>query len=131
MSAKVESLRRKIERIKQELLGLGDLRPGKLTQQYNVCGNAGCRCKANPPQRHGPYDQLSWTRKRKSTTRFIRKGHLAAVQSQVRTYQRLQELVDRWIELSIELCDIELKMDNAQQATSKRHKRGEKQANSG
>ena len=111
MKAKIQSLQRKIERIKKSLAALGDLRPGALTQQYNVCGNPRCRCKANPPKKHGPYYQLSWTRKRKSTTRFVRKHQLPSVRSQVRNYKRLQDLVDQWVEASIELCDLQLKLD--------------------
>jgi len=41
-----------IQRIKTALLALGDLRPGALSEQYNTCRSPGCRCKADPPQRH-------------------------------------------------------------------------------
>jgi hypothetical protein len=43
-------LEAKIDTLKQELLTLGDLRPGTLSEQYNVCGKAGCACKADPAQ---------------------------------------------------------------------------------
>ena len=111
MKAKARSLQlqRKIDQIKKKLADLGDLRPGTLSEQYNVCGNPGCRCKANPPQKHGPYYQLSWTRNRKSTTRFVRKPQVRTVRSQIKNYDRLQALVNQWIEASIELCDLRLK----------------------
>jgi len=109
MKSTVQALEERIRRIKMKLGRLGELRPGVLSEQYNVCGNPGCRCKANPPEKHGPYDQLSWSRKRKSATRFIRKQELRTVRAQVRNYQRLQELVDEWIEASIELCEIKRK----------------------
>ena len=48
---------------KCDLAALGDLRPGSLSIQYNVCGSPGCRCKADPPVKHGPYYQVSYTRK--------------------------------------------------------------------
>ena len=67
----MRSLENQIERLKQEIAGLGDLRPGSLSEQYNVCGKAGCRCKASPPQKHGPYYQISYTRKGKSGSRFV------------------------------------------------------------
>lgn len=57
MERRIRSLENQIERLKQEIAGLGDLRPGSLSEQYNVCGKAGCRCKASPPQKHGPYYQ--------------------------------------------------------------------------
>ena len=109
MKAEVRALERRIERVKQELAALGDLRPGSLSEQYNVCGNPTCRCKADPPQKHGPYYQLSWTRKRRSRTRFVGRSELASVRAQMKNYQRLQSLVDQWIELAIELSDLKLK----------------------
>jgi len=115
---KTQSLRLKIERIKNKLLTLGDLRPGNLSEQYNVCGSPGCRCKAQPPQKHGPYHQLSWTRNSKSSTRFVRQSQLSSVRSQVRNYERLQALVNELIDVSIELSDLELKMAQDKGQTS-------------
>lgn len=111
MDKKVDALQRRIEKIKTELVSLGNLRPGSLSEQYNVCGKSGCRCKADPTQRHGPYYQLGWTRKRKSTTRFVRRPNLSEVRRQLKTYKRLQSLVDRWIALSIQLCEHNLRRD--------------------
>ena len=65
-----QRLENEIAKIKQQIVQLDDLRPGTLSEQYNVCGTPGCRCKASPPQKHGPYHQLSLTRRGKSKTRF-------------------------------------------------------------
>ncbi len=111
MKSRVQALEKRIEHIKTKLSRLGELRPGVLSEQYNVCGTPGCRCKANPPQKHGPYQQLSWSRKRKSRTRFIRESELPTVRTQISNYQRLQELVREWVDASIELCDIKRKLE--------------------
>ena len=108
MNPRQPSLEARIETLKREIVRLGDLRPGKLSQQYNVCGKADCRCKADPPQKHGPYYQLSFTRKGKSSTQFVREEDLAVVRLQLRNYQRLQELIDRWITLGMELSRLTL-----------------------
>jgi uncharacterized protein DUF6788 len=108
MSRRELSLEARIETVSQAIIRLGDLRPGKLSQQYNVCGKADCRCKADPPQKHGPYYQVSFTRSGKSSTQFVRKEDLAAVRQQLRNYQRLQELIDRWITLGMELSRLKL-----------------------
>jgi hypothetical protein len=121
MKSKVGSLQRKIEQIKKKLATLGDLRPGSLSEQYNVCGNPRCRCKANPPQKHGPYYQLSWTRKRKSKTRFVKKHQLHSLRSQMKNYELLQSLLDQWIEASIELCDLQLKLE-AEEASARQER---------
>jgi len=96
-------LARRIAQIKAELSALGDLRPGTLTQQYNTCRAEGCRCKADPPQRHGPYWQLSYSRNGRSRTENIRPEDLAAVRAQLANYKKLRQLIDEWIDASIEL----------------------------
>jgi hypothetical protein len=108
MERRIRSLENQIERLKQEIAGLGDLRPGSLSEQYNVCGKAGCRCKGSPPQKHGPYYQLSYTRKGKSGSRFVQRQDLPTVKRQMRNYARLKKLVDHWIELATELSNLRL-----------------------
>lgn len=106
MSRKVLALQREIERIKRELNELGDLRPGSLSEQYNVCGKTTCRCKASPPQKHGPYYQVSYTRKGRSGTKFVRREHVATVKRQIKNYTKMRRLVDRWIEAGAELSSL-------------------------
>lgn len=100
---KIRLLERQIEKIKEELAALGDLRPGSLSEQYNVCGKKGCRCKEDPPQKHGPYYQLSFSRKGKSSTRFVKVENVPAVREQIKNYKLLKDIVDRWIDLGMEL----------------------------
>ena len=109
MSTRLHALEGRIQRIKAKLIELGELRPGVLSEQYNVCGTPGCRCKATPPEKHGPYYQLSWSRKRKSATRFVRRPELRAVRAQIGNYRRLQQLIDEWVDASLEICEIKRK----------------------
>ena len=53
-------IEKKIEKIKQELLILGPIRPGTLSRQYAACQKPGCAC-VDPikPKKHGPFYQLS------------------------------------------------------------------------
>jgi len=97
-------LETKIEKIKARIAALGELRPGSLSQQYNVCGTAGCRCKADPPQKHGPYHQVSFTHRGRSSSQFVRREDVARVKRQLRNYERLRSLIDEWIDASIELA---------------------------
>lgn len=108
MKKRIRALELQIERIKRELGGLGDLRPGSLSAQYNVCGNPNCRCKEDPSKRHGPYYQISFTRNGRSRTKFVKRPHLADVKKQLKNYARLRSIVDRWVELSSELCQLRL-----------------------
>ena len=108
MRHQIRVLNAQIRAIKRELATLADLRPGTLTRQYNVCGSPGCRCKAVPPQKHGPYYHLSYTRHGKGGTRLIQKADLAPIRAAVANYARLRRLVDRWIDLATELSALKL-----------------------
>jgi hypothetical protein len=102
------TLERQIEKVKRDLVALGDLRPGSLSTQYNVCGTPGCRCKATPPEKHGPYYQVSYTRKGKSSTKFVKQKDLPAVRKQLENYARMKFLTERWIDLATELSTLRL-----------------------
>ena len=109
MTARREAtLERQIEKTKQALVAIGDMRPGSLSTQYNVCGTPGCRCKATPPEKHGPYYQVSFTRKGKSSSKFVKKKDLPAVRKQLKNYERMKLLMERWIELATELSTLRL-----------------------
>ena len=103
-----KTLERQIEKVKLDLAKLGDLRPGSLSTQYNVCGSPGCRCKASPPEKHGPYYQVSYTRKGKSSSKFVKKKDLPAIRKQLKNYERMKLLIDRWIDLATELSNLRL-----------------------
>ncbi|MFH1345376.1 MAG: DUF6788 family protein [Pseudomonadota bacterium] len=100
------SLEARIEKIKDDIAALGDVHPGALSRQFNICGNPRCRCKADPPTKHGPYYQVSYTWHRKSTSLFIRQENVDEVKKQLRNYHRLRKLVDRWVTLAIELAHL-------------------------
>jgi hypothetical protein len=105
----IQSREEQIQRIKTELASLGDMRPGSLSKQFNVCGKAGCRCKdPQNPQRHGPYYQLSWVHRGKSTTQFIRRPFLAQVRAEIGTYNRFRKLTDQWVNLSLRIAQAKL-----------------------
>jgi len=99
------ALEKKIKTIKTKLSALGDMRPGSLSTQFNVCGNPSCRCKdAETPKKHGPYYQLSYTHKGRSKSEFVKKEDLTEVKKQIRNYQKFKQLTGEWIDLSLELA---------------------------
>ena len=58
-------------RISAELAEIGFTLPGTVLRRHTRCGQANCRCHANPPQLHGPY--WWWTRRvdGKTVTRIL------------------------------------------------------------
>jgi hypothetical protein len=120
MDARIRRLDAQIEAIKRELGTLADLRPGSLTRQYTVCGSPGCRCKGRPPQKHGPYYHLSYTRHGTGGTRLIKPADVRTVRAAVATYARLKRLVDRWIDLATERSDLTLALRAGADRSAKR-----------
>ena len=109
MAISAESLEKRIQIIKRQIAELGDLRPGALSKQYNICGTPNCRCKADPPVKHGPYYQISFTRHGKSSSQFVREDDLVEVQQQLDNYRLLRDLVDEWVTLSAQLSSLRLR----------------------
>jgi len=111
MDKRISTIESQISKIKEELSSLGDLRPGSLSEQYNVCGSPKCRCKDDPPKKHGPYYQISLTRKGKSRSKFVKKKDVASVKKQLKNYARLRTLIEKWIDLAEELCLLKMDQD--------------------
>ena len=61
-----------------------------------------------PPEKHGPYYQVSYTRKGKSGSKFVKKKDLPAIRKQLKNYERMKLLMDRWIDLATELSNLRL-----------------------
>ena len=103
----IQQIEQRIQRIKTQLAALGGMRPGSLSKQYNVCGKPGCRCKdPEHPQRHGPYYQLSWVHRGKSTTQFIRRPFVAQVKAQLATFKTFRQLTEQWVALALQAAKL-------------------------
>ena len=111
MSTKeIIKMQTRIEEIKKRLAALGEMRPGSLSKQYNVCGNPTCRCKdPENPKKHGPYYQVSYTHKGKSTTQFVKRGTVTEVKTQLKNYQTFKKLIDEWVDLSVKIARLRKK----------------------
>lgn len=109
----IKQLAARLTRIQAALLALGPIHPGSLSTQYNVCGTPGCQCKApQAPQKHGPYHQLSYTWRGKSTTRFVRPGRVPILREKLARYQRFRELTAAWVDVAIALEALERQAAN-------------------
>jgi len=100
-----QALQRRIKEIQRELADLGPMRPGSLSEQYNVCGTPGCRCKdPKKPQKHGPYYHLNYTWRGRSRTEFVKAEDVEGVRSQLSKYKRFRALCTEWVDVSLELA---------------------------
>jgi len=89
-----------VKKIKEELNEIGAMRPGTLSRQYKL-----------PQKKVGFYWQLSYTRKMKSHTEYIRSPFVQEIRQQIVAYRRFKKLMDRWVDLAIE--ESRLKMEEA------------------
>jgi hypothetical protein len=100
----------RIQQIKRELAVLDEMRPGSLSVQYNVCGNPNCRCKdRDNPQKHGPYYQLSYSHKGRSTTEFVKKEMVTDTKRQLKAYRKFKQLTEEWVDLSVKVARLRKK----------------------
>jgi hypothetical protein len=105
----IQNLEPRMQQIKAALAALGEMRPGSLSRQYNVCGKPNCRGKdPQNPQRHGPYHQLSWVHRGKSSAQFIRPPLLPQVRAPIATYHKFRKLTDPWVNLALRLAQARL-----------------------
>ena len=88
---RIQQIERRIDRIKRALLEIGPMRPGSLTRQYK-----------DPKHHAGAYWQISYTRRMKSRTEYVRLQWVTELRRQIVTHRRFKRLVDQWIDLSIE-----------------------------
>jgi hypothetical protein len=92
-------------RIAKALSEIGFALPGSLTVKAYRCGKANCRCKAEPPQLHGPY--AFWTRKidGKTVTHMLSDDKLAEYQPLFDNARKLRDLVNELQDLTLELVE--------------------------
>jgi len=99
---RLREIEAQIERIKAELVKLPPvLRPGSLTRQY-----------ANPPEKKGAYWQVSYTRKMKSKTEYVKPECVSSVRKQIAAYKKLKKLSDKWVELGLEASRLSMKSND-------------------
>ena len=93
------------QRIQRQLAAMGPVLPGSLSEQWNVCGTPGCRCKApSNPKKHGPYYQLSFTVAGKSSTLFVQEEDVGEVRRRLKCYQHFKTLTTAWVQACLALA---------------------------
>jgi len=107
----IQKWKDRISEIRKDLGRIRIMRPGSISEQYNVCGNPNCRCKnKKDPQKHGPYFQLSYTFKGRSTSEFIQPEKVKEVRKQIAAYKKFKSLTAEWVELSVYIAKEEKKL---------------------
>jgi len=103
----ITTLEKEISSIKNKLMSLGDMHPGSMTEQYNICGTPGCKCKdKHNPKKHGPYYQLSFVHNKKNSSRFVKQELVNETRHQLANYKKFKQLVEEWKIAATELSQL-------------------------
>jgi len=98
------STKKNIDRLKQRFLSLGTVLPGSISEQWNVCGTPGCKCKDSAnPKKHGPYYQLSFSVGGRSSSMFIRKEDVVEARKCVKRYGEFKKLTMELVQAYVDL----------------------------
>ncbi len=96
---------RKVRQLEKKIYDMGLMLPGSISEQWNVCGTAGCKCKdPKNPVKHGPYYQLSFTVGGKSSTMFIKKYNLAEARRRIKRYGQFKKLCNELVLADVALA---------------------------
>jgi hypothetical protein len=92
----------RLQELLDELSGLGFCLPGSISTRRMRCGNPRCRCRADPPQLHGPYTY--WTRKEGARTvaQLLSVEQRQRYQAWIENDRRLRQLVRELEMLAVE-----------------------------
>jgi hypothetical protein len=100
MSApRLEQIDKEIEMIKAQLRAIGVVRPGSLTRQYK-----------DPKDQTGAYYQVSYTHRMLSKTTYVRAPFVKEVRKQIRDYNTLKKLIERWVALGLEYSQLSMRL---------------------
>lgn len=116
---RLEDIAAEYARVKAEISALGYAVPGTVSQRYTICTTSGCRCRAEPPERHGPYWQYTRNLGGRTVTRRISQGQALRYREWIANRRRLEELTTRMDEISRRA--IELALAEATTAHTQKH----------
>ena len=103
INKKVETILIKIKSVKFELTSLGDMRPGSVTKQFYKRG-----------AKKWPYWQISYTHNKRSRTEYLKDEFVEKIKAEVTTYKKFKKLVEKLVELNVQLSKERLKILKSQ-----------------
>ncbi len=99
-------LQRRYRALTEQIRDLGFIATGSVIERYTVCAAAGCRCHADPPQRHGPYFQHTRKVAGKTLTVRLTPEQAQRYREQIANRRRLDELITAMDEISTQAREL-------------------------
>lgn len=101
------------DKLAAELATIGFISPGSVVSRYTSCGKPGCRCQADPPQRHGPYYQWSRAVAGKTVSRRLNQAEAELYRSWIDNRRRLEQIIAQMEQTSEAASDLLLRQAGA------------------
>ena len=94
-----------------ELAQIGLISPGSVVVRTTSCGKPGCRCQADPPQRHGPYYQWSRAAAGKTLSRRLDERQADLYREWIANRHRLEQIIAQMEQVSAQAAEIMLRQE--------------------
>jgi hypothetical protein len=101
-----ERYRKLAAELAAELATVGFISPGSVVVRYTSCGKPGCRCQADPPQRHGPYYQWSRAVAGKTVSRRLNQTQAELYRDWIANRQRIETIITKMEETSAAAAEL-------------------------
>ena len=113
MATRLERYEQKYRTLVAELSEIGFISPGSLVVRTTSCGKSGCRCQADPPERHGPYYQWSRAVRGRTVSRRLDESEAELYRTWIANRRRLERVVAEMAEVSAAAGEILLRQGAA------------------
>ena len=91
MPTRLERYERSYRALAAELAEIGLISQGSVVVRTTSCGKPGCRCQADPAQRHGPYYQWSRAIAGKTISRRLNQAEADLYRDQIANRRHLEQ----------------------------------------
>ena len=116
MPTRLERYEASYRTLATELADIGLISPGSLVVRTTSCGKPGCRCQADPPQRHGPYYQWSRAVAGKTISRRLDERQAELYREWIANRHHLEQIITRMEQISAAAAEIMLRQEPNPQA---------------
>ena len=115
-AARLAAYQRSYRQLAERIADIGYIAAGSITHRYTRCGTPTCRCRADPPQPHGPYWQ--WTAKidGKTVTRRLNQTEARLYQQWIDNDRQLRALIDRMRNIAAKATELIMKETSTSKA---------------
>lgn len=107
MSKSIEDLEFLRDRLRDQLLEIGDFRPGTVYPRFRKCGKENCACAKPGHPGHGPQYLRTTAKGGKNRAQNLRMGsELEKALKEADNYQRFVRLCKELVEVNEQICEL-------------------------